>query len=149
MGFTTGFLGGVTLTYSLLYGALHLHRSNRNIQHTILAQQSMLLNSVVEPLPPQVEEPPYEVRKTSLVETLKDRWNREIEVAVRQVQNTDWNEVRERWERRIGNVWSTIRESDAGKEVETKFKEKFVETAEEVKEATKSTTDGPRLLELK
>ena len=45
MTFTTGFVGGVTLTYSLLYLGLHMHRHNRMQQHLMLKQQTLLLNS--------------------------------------------------------------------------------------------------------
>ena len=49
----------------------------------------------------------------SLVETLKDRWNGEVESLVRRVQETDWNQVRARWESRIGTVWAKMRQSEA------------------------------------
>ena len=68
-----------------------------------------MLNSVVEPLPPLNEPPAYEVKEVSVVETMKDRWNSEIEGVVRRTQNIDWNEVRERWEARLGNVWEKLR----------------------------------------
>ena len=131
MGFTTGFvctltfpppsfiptpcpnfslqLGGLTLTYSVLYLSLHFHRLNRQAQHTLVQQQTLLLNSIVEPLPPLPEAPAYEVRKESLKEMLKDRWNRELEETVKNVQETDWNQVRVRWEERVGDVWNQVR----------------------------------------
>ena len=116
MGFTTGLLGGATLTYSILCLTLFAHKANRNVQHTLLSQSHILLNSAVDPLPPSPEPPAYEVRKTSLTEELKDKWNGEIENAVRRLQNTDWDEVRQRWERRLGNVFQRAKESDAGRE---------------------------------
>jgi MICOS complex subunit MIC12 len=115
----------------------------------------MLLNSAVEPLPPLPETPAYEVRRTSLTEELKDRWNGEIEHAVRRLQTTDWDAVRVRWERRIGNVFQRLRESDAGKEVAAAgdtLKENVIGATEggakdAAKEKTAKKTTGKRLLE--
>ncbi|KAB8606250.1 hypothetical protein FH972_025880 [Carpinus fangiana] len=42
-------LGGITLTTGTLYLTLHLHRQNRLYQATLLRQQSMLLNNIVDP----------------------------------------------------------------------------------------------------
>ena len=69
--------------------------------------------------------------KVSLVETLKDRWNGEVESLVRRVQETDWNQVRARWESRIGTVWSKIRQSEVG----DRLREDAVVAGEEVKNA--------------
>jgi MICOS complex subunit MIC12 len=130
----------VTLTYSVLYLSLYLHRANRKYQHTLLAQQSVLLNSVVEPLPPPPETPAYHVRKVSLVETLKDRWNGEVEGLVRRVEETDWNKVRARWESRIGTVWTKLRESQAG----DMFRENIGLSAEEVKKTAETAQTQAR-----
>jgi MICOS complex subunit MIC12 len=130
----------VTLTYSVLYLSLYLHRANRKYQHTLLAQQSVLLNSVVEPLPPPPETPAYHVRKVSLVETLKDRWNGEVEGLVRRVEETDWNKVRARWESRIGTVWAKLRESQAG----DMFRENIGLSAEEVKKTAETAQTQAR-----
>jgi altered-inheritance-of-mitochondria protein 5 len=140
----------VTLTYSVLYLSLYLHRANRKYQHTLLAQQSVLLNSVVEPLPPLPDTAAYDVQQVSMVETLKDRWNREVETLVRRVEETDWNQVRARWESRIGTVWAKVRESEAGE----KLRENVVATGEEVKKAAETTQiqqspEPKRLLEIR
>jgi len=145
MGFTTGFLGGLTLTYSVLYLTLYVHRSNRQIQHTVLSQQSVLLNSVAEPLPPLPEPPAYDVRKVSLTETLKDRWNAEIEGLVRRAEETDWNAVRERWEGRLGSVWGKLQ---AG-EVAQRLNDAVAGTTEEMKRRAEESTQPTRLLEEK
>jgi len=155
MGFTAGFLGGATLTYSILYFSLSLHRANRSYQHTLLSQQSVLLNSVVEPLPPPPEPPAYTVKTAGLVEVLKDKWNAEVEGLVRRAQHTDWNQVRERVENGAGVVWRRLRES-GGDEAAAKVKDKVAEVVDGVKEGAKETTEKaeqatrqPRLLELK
>lgn len=55
----------------------------------------------------------YELRRReSLAEVLKDRWNAEVEGMVRRVQETDWREVRERWERRGVNFWQNMTTKD-------------------------------------
>ena len=116
----------------------------------LLSQQSVLLNSVIEPLPPLPESPAYNVQKVSLVETLKDRWNREVEGTVRRVEETDWNQVRSRWESRIGTIWAKLRESEAG----DRFKENAVVAGEQMKRVAdkaeaQQTSDPKRLLEIK
>ena len=116
----------------------------------LLSQQSVLLNSVVEPLPPFPESPAYNVQKVSLVETLKDRWNREVEGTVRRLEDTDWNQVRSRWESRIGMVWAKLRESDVG----DRIKENAGVAGEQVKRAAEKaevqqTSEPKRLLEIK
>jgi len=144
----------VTLTYSVLYLTLYLHKANRNVQHTLLAQQATILNSAVEPLPPAPEPPVYEVRKAGITEVLKDRWNREVEHAVRTVEETDWSAVREKWEKRMGNVWERVRNSETGKEVEDRFNRNVVGVEQTAKDVAKDMVTGEgvgekRLLEIK
>jgi hypothetical protein len=132
-------LGGATLTYSLLYLSLYIHRANRNVQKTLLSQQSALLNSVVEPLPPVPDPPAYEVRRAGLAEELKDRWNREVEKLVRNVQTTDWEGLREAAEDRIASAWSSVRQSETGREVEGRA----TELGEQIKTNVRDTVaDG-------
>ena len=82
---------------------------------------------------------------------MKDRWNGEVEGLVRRVQTTDWSEVRERWERRIGNVFSKLQETDTAKELENKIQEDVVGTEEDLKKIAQAPASArvPRLLELK
>lgn len=42
------------------------------------------------------------------MEVAKERWNEEVENAVKWVQHTDWEEVREGLEDRIGALWDTL-----------------------------------------
>ncbi|KAJ9638478.1 hypothetical protein H2204_004248 [Knufia peltigerae] len=174
MGFTTGFLGGITLTYSVLYMSLYVHRTNRHAQRTLLKQQATLLNSAVDPLPPLPDPPAYEVRKAGLVEELKDHWNTEVETIVRNLQTTDWAAKRGEWEDKIAAGWAKIRSSqtaqdlearakDTAKEVERNVKQavsegkaaakdvkdKVVQSGEQASEKAKNATREPRLLELK
>ncbi|KIW16667.1 hypothetical protein PV08_03855 [Exophiala spinifera] len=178
MGFTTGFpfkkLGGMTLTYSILYMSLYVHRTNRHAQRTLLRQQATLLNSAVDPLPPLPDPPAYEVRKAGLVEELKDRWNSEVETIVRNLQTTDWAAKRAQWEDTAAAAWTKIRSSQAAQQLETRAKDtatevernvsqlvsegkaaakdakdKVVQSGEQASEKAKRATREPRLLELK
>jgi len=121
MGFTTGLvrpshphpltfqltlpqLGGFTLTTTLIYLSLSLHTRNRVHQATLLHQQSLILNNVVEPLPPLPPPTNREV-KAGVLETLKDRWNAELEKNVRQLQYADWNGIRAQMEEGVSRVY--------------------------------------------
>ncbi|KAI0811995.1 hypothetical protein GGR55DRAFT_639957 [Xylaria sp. FL0064] len=109
MGFTTGFTGGVTLTLGVAYLTLLAHQRNREHQAAILRQQTYLLSGVIDPLPPVL--PPTRLEaavaeRAHFTETLKDRWNAEIEHAVRWAQTKDWSEVREGVETAISRLWA-------------------------------------------
>lgn len=45
-----------------------------------------------------------------LVEMAKDRWNRELETAVRRVYDTDWRRVREQAEDKVSDMVGSLRE---------------------------------------
>ncbi len=147
------------MTYSLLYLTLYIHKANRNAQHTVLSQSSLLLNTIVEPLPPLPDPPAYEIRRAGLAEVLKDRWNTEIEKLVHNVQTTDWSAKREQYEQRIASAWSNLRQTEKVEELEQRFKENVVGVTDEAKEKVeqsrqkvaevKEMTGQPRLLELK
>ncbi|EME44694.1 hypothetical protein DOTSEDRAFT_72225 [Dothistroma septosporum NZE10] len=104
MGFTTGLLGGFTLTASLLYLSTELHSRNRIHQAALLRQQALLLNNIVNPQP---ELPPPTSRevKAGLWETAKDKWNAELENNVRKVQRTDWSAVGQNLEESVSGLW--------------------------------------------
>jgi len=102
-------LGGLTLTTTITYLTLSTHRMNRHHQALLLRQQSHTLLNIVEPLPPSPP-PVARLARAGLLETIKDRWNGELENLVRRVQTTDWAKVRERSEERIGMVWRRLRE---------------------------------------
>ena len=147
------------MTYSLLYSALYIHKANRSAQQTILSQSSLLLNTIVEPLPPLTDRPAYEVRRAGLAEVLKDRWNSEIEKLVHNVHTTDWSAKREEYEERIARAWSSVRQTEKAQEIGQRIEQNVVEVADNAKqkvedakqtvEAGKETTGQPRLLELK
>ncbi len=152
MGFTTGFLGGLTLTYSLLYLSVYIHRSNRTHQSLLLRQQARLLNGKIDPPEPEYEPPAYRIEQAGLEEQLKDRWNREVEGLVRKAQTTDWEAVRIRWENRIGRAFDRIRSTEKAQELEQRFKDNVVGDADNtqlVKESVQEAVQGKRLLDEK
>ncbi|KAI0552011.1 hypothetical protein F4679DRAFT_537297 [Xylaria curta] len=109
MGFTTGFTGGVTLTLGVAYLTLLAHQRNREHQAAILRQQTYLLSGIVDPLAPVLPPTRAELaaaERANLTEAAKDRWNAEIENAVRWAQSKDWAEVREGVETAIGRLWA-------------------------------------------
>lgn len=142
MGFTTGFLGGLTLTYSILYLSVYAHRQNRTHQSLLLRQQSQLLRNLIEPAEPEAAPPAYRVDRGGLEELLKDRWNREVEGLVRRAQHTDWEAVRVRVEGSLARAWARVRGAEGVQELEQRvregaadLRENVVDGAERVKES--------------
>ncbi|RYP55291.1 hypothetical protein DL768_000046 [Monosporascus sp. mg162] len=113
MGFTTGFTGGVTLTLSLAYLTMLAHQRNREHQASILRQQTYAISGLYDPLPPTLPPTRAELaalERRNLIDTAKDRWNAEVEGAVRWAQTKDWEGVRERLEATVGNGWARARD---------------------------------------
>ncbi|KAK2760877.1 hypothetical protein FQN54_002117 [Arachnomyces sp. PD_36] len=121
MGFTSGFAGGLTLTTSILYLTLHLHRSNRLYQHTLLREQIDILNSIAsantaeaDALRDAIElrnserrrgvyrtEGEEVQRRPTVTDLLKERWNGELIALVRRTHEIRWEKV---WEN-AGEGW--------------------------------------------
>lgn len=96
----------MTLTLGLAYLTVYSHERNRQAQALYLRSQHQLLNSLVDPTPPQ---PPSRAEllrqsRSTFTEIAKDRWNDEVENAVRWVQTTDWNGVREGMEGAVARL---------------------------------------------
>ncbi|KAI1108240.1 hypothetical protein F5Y14DRAFT_436978 [Nemania sp. NC0429] len=109
MGFTTGFTGGVTLTLGVAYLTLLAHQRNRDQQAAVLRQQTYLLSSIVDPLPPALPPTRAELaaaERANFAEAAKDRWNAEIEHAVRWAQARDWDAVRDDVETAASRLWA-------------------------------------------
>jgi MICOS complex subunit MIC12 len=69
-----------------------------------------VLTNLLEPSPippPQSRAELAREERSSLTETLKDRWNGEVENAVRRVQRTDWGEVREGMEGAVARLFGS------------------------------------------
>lgn len=112
----------MTLTLSLAYLSVLAHQRNREHQSQVLRHQALVLQSLVDPLPPLPPPTRSEVaiaQRTRAVEVAKDRWNQEVENAVRWVQHTDWVEVREGLE---DSVWRLLGKSpeDAARDAKRK-----------------------------
>ncbi|KAK3684873.1 hypothetical protein B0T22DRAFT_201193 [Podospora appendiculata] len=123
MGFVTGFTGGVTLTLGLTYLAVLAHDRNRQSQAELLRAQTRVLNSLASgsgssstsdsaPTPLSRAELGAQHR-AHFVETAKDKWNAEIEGAVRWAQTRDWAEARENAEDAAARLLGLARESHA------------------------------------
>jgi altered-inheritance-of-mitochondria protein 5 len=102
-------LGGFTLTSAILYLSISLHAQNRATQAALLRQQRHVLTNVYDPKELEAE-PAYREVPVGLAEMAKDRWNRELEGAVKKVYGTDWRKVRESAEDRLGGLVERIRE---------------------------------------
>ncbi|KAJ0324896.1 hypothetical protein COL5a_007668 [Colletotrichum fioriniae] len=109
MGFTTGFTGGVTVTLGVAYLTVLAHQRNRETQSHTLRTQHHVLSSLLEPqirIPPPLTRAEQAVKdRETLLTSAKDRWNREVENAVRWAQRTDWGEVREGLESGAARFW--------------------------------------------
>ncbi|KAI1847038.1 hypothetical protein JX266_006913 [Neoarthrinium moseri] len=143
MGFTTGFTGGVTLTLSLAYLTVLAHQRNRERQSAILRANNLVVSGITDPLPPV--HPPTRselaaLERANLVESAKDKWNAEVEGAVRWAQETDWVEVREGLESAAGRLWGrALGNAVDGAE---KAENKAARLAGEAKDDVKSAVDA-------
>lgn len=109
MGFTTGFLGGLTLTYSAVYLSVYVHQQNRTHQSMLLRQQARLLNAKMQASEPEYTPPAYRLEDAGLEEQFKDKWNRLIETGVSKAERIDWEVVRIDMESRISNAWRSLK----------------------------------------
>lgn len=101
--------GGVALTLSVTYLSLLAHQRNREHQGALLRAQALQLHQVIDPLP--VDLPPTRAelaaaQRATTLEAAKDRWNHEVERAVRWAQTTDWDDVRASVESKLEGLWS-------------------------------------------
>ncbi|MCJ1229113.1 hypothetical protein MMC12_005778 [Toensbergia leucococca] len=116
MTFTTSLLSGLTLTTLLLTLPLLSHRRTRHHQSLALHHSTLLLDTLDPTTPPSLttrqrlqleterspDAPLYVLRRASWAETWKDRWNGEVEGAVRWAQGVRLGKVREGLEGRWG-----------------------------------------------
>ncbi|KAK2615114.1 hypothetical protein N8I77_001890 [Diaporthe amygdali] len=130
MGFTTGFTGGVTVVLGLSYLSLQAHRRTRERQAETLRANTYILNSLTyipatAPPPKTVAEElalleqqqellaraeqqrrTLSARDEGFFDKAKDRWNAEIEGAVRWAANKDWIAAREDAETAASRLWA-------------------------------------------
>ncbi|KAE8445315.1 hypothetical protein EG329_013553 [Mollisiaceae sp. DMI_Dod_QoI] len=146
MGFVHGFTGGVTLTLGLAYLTVIGHERNRRAQAFSLHTQSRVLDSLLEPTPlppPQTRAELAREERSTVIETAKDRWNAEVENAIRWVQRTDWNEIREGMEGAVSRILgSGIQKSREGiEEAEKKAGPRVLEAVDRSKAAAWHAAD--------
>jgi len=142
--------GGITLVLGATYLALAAHERNRQSQSDILRAQTRVLNSLSQdpsaPRRPTLQDetlyPPSRAelaarQRTHFVETAKDRWNSEVEGAVRWVQGKDWTAAREDAEERLLGIAKTVEVKDVKEEVKSRARgagEKVAGVAGQVKQ---------------
>ncbi|KAI1090019.1 hypothetical protein F5B19DRAFT_494844 [Rostrohypoxylon terebratum] len=142
MGFTTGFTGGVTLTLSIAYLTVLAHQRSREHQAAVLRQQTYLLSSIIDPLPPALPPTRAEIaaaERAHFTEKAKDRWNSEVEGAVRWAQSKNWDEVREDAEAALSRLWAKAF-SEAQEQVEKDQRKADAAAAKEKATAVSSAT---------
>lgn len=100
----------MTLTLGITYLTLLSHERQRTAQGANLRTQANLMNSLVLSDPnadfPDSYAENTRVQRHTLSETIKDRWNSEIQGAVRAIQHADWESVREGLEGAVSRVWT-------------------------------------------
>ncbi|KAK8073598.1 hypothetical protein PG994_004497 [Apiospora phragmitis] len=147
MGFTTGFTGGVTLTLGVAYLTVLAHQRNRERQSAVLRAQTDLISGLTDPLPPV--HPPTRAElaareRQNLLDTAKDRWNTEVEGAVRWAQHKDWTAVREEAEDVVGHLWTRVfsEAGQAGEEGRKTVAPKVRDAREEARRETAWARDA-------
>lgn len=71
--------------------------------------QALAISHTIDPLPtplPPTRSELVAAQRETATEAIKDRWNQEIAAAVRWVQYTDWDEVRESLEDNATSLWT-------------------------------------------
>ena len=136
----------MTLTLGIAYLTVLAHERNRQAQAQALRSQARVLNGLLEPTPlppPQSRAELAREERSTLVETAKDRWNAEVENAVRWVQRTDWGEVREGMEGAVARLLGTgLEKSREGiEEAEKKAGPKVQEAVDRSKAAARQGVD--------
>ena len=100
----------MTLTTTVAYLSLATHRQIRLNQALALRYQARLLDDIVDP-PPVSALPTPRVVRAGLLETGKDRWNREISSLALRLQTTDWHAVRQGLEDRVTSLYKRARDN--------------------------------------
>jgi altered-inheritance-of-mitochondria protein 5 len=134
------------LTLGVAYLTVLAHERNRQAQAQALRSQSRVLTSLLEPsaLPPsRTRAELAREERISLVETAKDRWNEEVENAVRWVQKKNWTEVREDMESAVSKRLSggLQKSRDGIEEAENQVTPKVQEAVDRVKAVAKKGID--------
>lgn len=128
------------MTLSVAYLTVLAHQRNREQQGAALRAQALALQSLIDPLPAPLPPTRSEVaaaQRATSIEVAKDRWNHEVENAVRWAQNTDWDEIREGLEQSASKLWAKTFGETPTEEVE-KAKSKAEDAGSGVADAARS-----------
>ncbi|KAL1973092.1 hypothetical protein VTN31DRAFT_6634 [Thermomyces dupontii] len=104
MSFLAGFLGGFTLTSSVLVVSLQVHRSLRQQQRHAICEQTQILSDLASPLgayyrrfatenQPQARDNVVPEKRPSAEDLLKHQWNEEVKKLARRALTLRWEEV--------------------------------------------------------
>lgn len=129
---------------SLAYLAVITHQRNREHQGAALRAQALAVQGLIDPLPAPLPPTRSEVaaaQRFTAVEVAKERWNREIESAVRWAQHTDWNEVREGMEAGASKLYVKAFGESAG-QTERAVEKKVVSLAHTAKDKSEDAAKG-------
>lgn len=164
MGFVAGVTGGATLTLGLTYLAISAHQRNRTHQSDLLRAQTRFVNTLARDTLPTNLRTRYPINDEDLayfppprselverarhrfVESVKDRWNQEIQNAVRWAQTKDWSSVREKAEDAVASLfgftidrseYAAAKAKEAAKEAARIAAERMRYAAEEGRETGK------------
>lgn len=90
----------------MAYFTITTHERNRQVQAASLRTSARTLNSLFEPQQPlgPTRAELLRAERSSFLENAKDRWNSEIERAVRSLQNTNWEDIKQRRDSAIAKV---------------------------------------------
>ncbi|KAK6499207.1 hypothetical protein TWF506_003835 [Arthrobotrys conoides] len=89
MGRLNGLVGGFVLTTSVIYLTVRQHQEQTKLSSQLLRDSNMLLNAILKPPTPPKPRTTYIETRSSILETMKDNWNSEIEGVVKWVQNAN------------------------------------------------------------
>lgn len=155
MGFTAGFVrifgstlllfsanpdvqqqtGGVALTLAVAYMTTVGQLRAREDQSLLVQQQSRTLDTAIDhPAAPRrpTRAELAAASRANFTDRAKDRWNAEVEGAVRWLQNADWDRARERAEDRVGTLVGATGADAAVEKVAAAAQEKGAVVKEEL-----------------
>lgn len=143
MGFITGFTGGVALTLSLAYISIAELQRQRETQSRLLREQKWMIRNITDPDDNARQWQQQRSTTVSVEQLAKDRWNQEIERAVRWAQNTNWAAIGEGLERRVTALWAEHGEERLA-DGEAKAREALDRAKEKGAQAAAKIEDGAR-----
>lgn len=97
------------MTLAIAYLSVSAHQRTRAHQSSHLRAQASALRYATEGSPVASPPPPsraeLELRRRTVLDHAKERWNDEVLAAARWAQNTDWEAIRERLEDGAAQAW--------------------------------------------